>query len=796
MDRYKFLKYVQKNKMMMSLSLYGGGETVDKKRHREPDITLLDAQQRRKLDDEESGLEEEGAIDLEDKTDWEVESATDLGDGTDLEDRTDWEVEEDAKDGELEEFCVGNGYSQHSGECWHDTIQQLFCFSDEIKKNVQDQLFFKSSEEMINNITDKKYRLLPGCFQKDNPLGHKFVGTLQVYLENMQKRFCNILDREEILSQDTARGKKCHSILHAAYPEIGAFFPTHHEIRQRSISFDMGTSCANRGLHLSRLYDDEDAGAKGGKYDDMCLMLLVLSSIFLDDNKYVIPYRWNIKSRDFSTNYLSHIISKNIIGGYLTTLPNLNNIEDPGHAVGFYECNSEKIYYNDNENTIQYFDWKSFVLLCNDLKNIVTDLDIDIYVNIGTSDIPFLKFQLPSTDTKKYFGCGPEDEYTIAYTKIARLNEVNSLPPDEKIDAIARLFNMTEYIVDQKNINNIFYVKDICFFKIFNLEQKVPDPLDTVNSDDVLNLIKKVCLYADLSNGYFENIDDYIKNIDHATLVDVLVNDTNIYCNESNPDALPELLEYVFSDDSDEEKRMLPRLIKTFIKYNNKTGFLVLMKYLSSGTKKEILADVDINLFEDARYYIVFSIMFKLGIHKPITKSFSSGKSLLDVFLPNIIFNSNVPLFDFLLDNKTDINELNSDGHALFHQILFDKQSNQLPFVTNLISRGANINIQNKTLNTPLHIAFWNGSQYMLPIVQIMLNHGANPNITNKQKRSVVDYAITYAKEEIHYLHMLGLLIKNKYPGCELDENSKLILFRKYKSIEEKLKPVEKIAGK
>lgn len=32
------------------------------------------------------------------------------------------------------QFCPRIGYMQHDGECWHDTIQQIFCFSDKTKK--------------------------------------------------------------------------------------------------------------------------------------------------------------------------------------------------------------------------------------------------------------------------------------------------------------------------------------------------------------------------------------------------------------------------------------------------------------------------------------------------------------------------------------------------------------------------------------------------------------------------------------------------------------------------------------
>jgi ankyrin repeat protein len=167
----------------------------------------------------------------------------------------------------------------------------------------------------------------------------------------------------------------------------------------------------------------------------------------------------------------------------------------------------------------------------------------------------------------------------------------------------------------------------------------------------------------------------------------------------------------------------------------------------------------------------------------------------LDVILSNIIFNNNISLFEFLLDKKTDINEVNSNGYALFHLVLFDKKNDSSLFVNRLISRHANVNVLDKTGNTPLHIAFWNGSQYMPAIVKMMLNHGANPNIANKHGKNVADFAINYAKEEIYYIYMLVLLINNKYPGCELDKSIQILLLRKYKSIEKKLNDEGKIVG-
>jgi hypothetical protein len=82
-------------------------------------------------------------------------------------------------------YCDNQGFKNHAGECWNDTIQTLMCFSDGIREHVQKKLW-NLSAEAIYSYAELNGRLscLPNYFYKKNFQDRKSTFIFKIYIEN------------------------------------------------------------------------------------------------------------------------------------------------------------------------------------------------------------------------------------------------------------------------------------------------------------------------------------------------------------------------------------------------------------------------------------------------------------------------------------------------------------------------------------------------------------------------------------------------------------------------------------
>jgi len=86
--------------------------------------------------------------------------------------------------------CLTEGYNQHNGECWNDSIQHFFTFQDGIKDNVQKKLLNLSTTEIIYLAEDNNRKIyLPNIYKIDDTKYKQLVSDLIEYLDIFKERF-------------------------------------------------------------------------------------------------------------------------------------------------------------------------------------------------------------------------------------------------------------------------------------------------------------------------------------------------------------------------------------------------------------------------------------------------------------------------------------------------------------------------------------------------------------------------------------------------------------------------------
>ena len=295
--------------------------------------------------------------------------------------------------------CDSEGFYQHLGECWNDSIQMIFLFSDGLKEIVQPALLdpnFDSKMESIINDENNKDLFL---FKSDlvglnttnlgainNPFANnssKAVLASKVrerknaiieYFKVLKKRFMRhytneSLRRDSVCDNETARDhqafQRMSEISRAAGKDgIAAAALGHLDTR--------GINRSQINVEELRKKNKENKYNPGGSiYDDHYLFNLYKLVFFAN---YEFNVYWFISTIILNENLdrgyditidLSKISNKLINNSKAVFISSKVNYEE-GHATAFYTCGGSQIYYEDNSG-IYAFPWKEFLLKAVDL---------------------------------------------------------------------------------------------------------------------------------------------------------------------------------------------------------------------------------------------------------------------------------------------------------------------------------------------------------------------------------------------------------------------------------------------
>jgi len=280
-------------------------------------------------------------------------------------------------------YCADTSFSNHIGECWHDSSTMIFCFTDGIKETVQKKLLNLTPEQIIRMARENdRLKYLAPCFREDET----FFRRLENYLRLLQNRFCA---HTRIITEDGKVGETRMCTKRGSTIGLGEKYCSTHDY---PINFKRRRDSHVTGIHSAKIlqtmmhdhpdigYESDDDYTKyrtsyAGNQDDMDdvyfeiddydgiieqqsstqkaeslplgetsigenIMVHILSFCLLDNNTIITYNEFGRSDVKINKIWLDYSLAINI---YII-----------GHAMAIYKCNGVDIFYNPNyPNIIQ-----------------------------------------------------------------------------------------------------------------------------------------------------------------------------------------------------------------------------------------------------------------------------------------------------------------------------------------------------------------------------------------------------------------------------------------------------------
>ena len=371
-------------------------------------------------------------------------------------------------------FCTDTGFKQHTGECWHDTVQQIFCFSDALKESVQTKLFTLNGDELFSLFYDDTKRdrmsFLPYSFFIPDLIS-QFNATLREYISLYHARFCNH-NKSHLEVNGLAPGdNSCSKHEYAQFRDLSATAPIP---LQRRISFITGTQCASNAINFTQLDTIERPYSSVPTY---FATIGILSHLFLDDNKIIVPYMYDVHDKIFLSKDFRQVDVIAVI------LSSTDRDGHSGHATGFYTCNDIPYYYNDNDTDapIRMYPWRHFLAVHANLHRKNPGLLVEIMVSMSKSIYPIFRISAPDDPSKvMYF------EYTDYKTKKINIDDDTTLYKSD----------------------DLFSVHRVALLRLTHLTDPTAIPK-----------ITEMQMSVDFSNNCYDHIDTYLKTLKFSDFI-------------------------------------------------------------------------------------------------------------------------------------------------------------------------------------------------------------------------------------------------------------------------------------
>lgn len=382
-------------------------------------------------------------------------------------------------------YCDKRGFEQHQGECWNDTIQTFFCFSDECKIQVQRKLWNLTPEEIVEfAFLTGRDKYLPYSYKtRINDLKLKLIE----YIKILQERLCHYIQIDPTIK---VKPKKCN---------ILDVCPLKDPNKVLLNSLKLGVEGAIVGLEITRNkeipHDLKDKN-HGGLYYDEVILYNLLSIILLDNQNIIIAKGKPID--ELMKENLDEVIFIKVISS--------NDSNQVNHVTGFLKCNGKLLFY-DNIHGFIDFDWKKY------LSVYIQNLDYIPVINMSIFMKPFFKHQ----ENNKY--------YSLDNQEII-INNSNSLHLIKHLTLIKKIKVSSEIDYINKSRESLLQI-EIANKTYINIKKYIENGLDINETyhDDKSNIVQYL-LY---------------NNCDEIKLFEYLINEAKVpinYVNDNDYNAL------------------------------------------------------------------------------------------------------------------------------------------------------------------------------------------------------------------------------------------------------------------
>ena len=228
-------------------------------------------------------------------------------------------------------ICDPIGYSQHGGECWSDTLQQLILFSDGLKEYTQPFFYNTPYSEIEARI--------------DRFVDADFAPILKKYVKAMQVRFIshyNLLVTGNPDFETCVEAPDYRSMIAISSHGTSPISAEHKLYRQRSLIMSLEAARSVVG------WDKETSGAGRDQYELIYSSLIQLLdagfSIRLKEHASLTGDETILGYLGLTTNYHIKEYSFSDDKNNPQFLVKIGN----GHASGFLKCNNKFFFYDDN----------------------------------------------------------------------------------------------------------------------------------------------------------------------------------------------------------------------------------------------------------------------------------------------------------------------------------------------------------------------------------------------------------------------------------------------------------------
>jgi len=247
---------------------------------------------------------------------------------------------------EIVPICDKLGFSQHIGECWIDTIQEVFFYTDGLRELTQPLFYHLKDEDIetrVNSHTDIDPSEKDDYIQGLKSMRDRFIQHYDFMVHDVKIKACqdpravysmyNAMSSEEEPSEEEPAGKKPSPLVSS-----------------------LRTKSAKLGVNIGMRFQSPETKAKrsleipyipGGHREEEENVLNKLFQLF------DLPFQINSVS---STPILAMgITSYYIVSNKITRTDDKflllkdTEITPKAHATGFFKCNNEWYYYDDNK---------------------------------------------------------------------------------------------------------------------------------------------------------------------------------------------------------------------------------------------------------------------------------------------------------------------------------------------------------------------------------------------------------------------------------------------------------------